>query len=89
MTSVAEEYGHSTTIPLPRLLELHNIGFKLVPLKADSKTPNVYSTNEIYNNPNYWTIERLEQEYYRFKNVATVFGLTHIRDREGKDASYR
>ncbi len=55
------------------LLELHNIGFKLVPIGDDRKTP-IIKTTPIYENPNYWTPERLVQEAYSFKNIATVFG---------------
>jgi hypothetical protein len=58
------------------LLCLHNIGFKLVPLAEDSKTPCVPSTNEIYNNPDYWNAEKLVQESYKFRNAATLFGKT-------------
>lgn len=59
MTSFAENSAQSSTvIPLPRLLELFNMGFKLIPLAEDSKTPNVQSTNDIYYNPHYWTLER-------------------------------
>jgi len=58
------------------LLCLHNIGFKLVPLAEDSKTPCVPSTNEIYNNPDYWNAEKLVQESHKFRNAATLFGKT-------------
>ena len=58
------------------LLGLYNIGFKLVPLAEDSKTPCVPSTNEIYNNPDYWNAEKLVQESHKFNNAATVFGKT-------------
>ena len=72
-----------TIIPSASLIELHNIGFKLIPLAEDVKTPTVNSTNEIYSNPNYWTAQKIEQECYRFKNVATTYGKTHIKDEQG------
>jgi hypothetical protein len=61
------------------------MGLKLVPLAEDAKTPAVSSTNEIYNDSNYWTQRRLEQESYRFKNVATTYGKTHIKDEQGRE----
>jgi hypothetical protein len=66
------------------LLHLHEIGFKIIPLMGDSKTPAVKSTNEIYNDPNYWTTEKIAQ-LSNIKNVATTFGKTHLRDSEGND----
>jgi hypothetical protein len=39
----------------------------------------------IYDNPNYWTPEKLEQESYKFDNVATCFGKTHLKDEKGRD----
>jgi hypothetical protein len=74
-----------TNIPLPELLGLHGMGFKLILLAYDAKTPCISSTNEIYNNGNYWTSEKIEHEYYRFKNVATIYGKTHLKDEQGKE----
>src|SRR6266480_2697614 len=65
------------------LVENHNIGFKLVPLAEDAKTPKVESTNEIYDDPNYWSYEKLVREAYMFNNVATLFGKTHLSDEQG------
>jgi hypothetical protein len=59
------------------------MGFKLIPLSQDAKTPTVKTTNEIYVDPKYWTAEKIESENYRFKNVATTFGITNIKDEEG------
>ena len=81
MTSFAES---STAIPLPKLLDLYNLGFKLVPLAEDSKTPKVPSTNQIYQNTNYWTWEKLGHDCHKFSNIATTFGKSHITDSEGK-----
>jgi hypothetical protein len=49
---------------------------KLVPLKKDSKTPNVDAGGviKIADDPQYWTAERLTQYYHKFDNVATTFG---------------
>jgi len=64
-----------------QLIELYKIGFKLVPLDEDGK-PSIAWT-DIYENVNYWNPERLVQESYRFKNVATTFGKTHLEDDQG------
>jgi putative DNA primase/helicase len=61
------------------------MGFKLIPLAEDAKTPTVKATNEIYVDPQYWTAEKIESKNYRFKNVATTFGITNIKDEEGRD----
>jgi P4 family phage/plasmid primase-like protien len=66
------------------LIKLHNIGFKLVPLASDAKTPSIKSWLPIYYNPNYWTEEKLRKESYRFENVATCFSQT-IKDDGGED----
>src|SRR6266545_1071736 len=77
------EADYNSKIRPSVLVEDHNIGFKLVPLAEDAKTPAVESTREIYDNPNYWSYEKLVQESYRFKNVATCFGRTHLKDEQG------
>lgn len=66
------------------LLGYNTIGFKVVPLGANSKTPAIKSTTEIYNDCTYWTTELIKQEHYRFKNVATTFGKTFIKDEKGE-----
>ncbi len=65
----------SDNIPTEELLKLHEIGFKLVPLSHDAKTPAIEWT-PIYENPDYWTLEKLMGESHRFNNVATTFGKT-------------
>jgi hypothetical protein len=67
------------------LLSYQAMGFKLIPLAEDAKTPTVKATNEIYVDPKYWMTEKIERENYRFKNVATTFGITNIKDEEGRD----
>ena len=64
-----------------QLIELYKIGFKLVPLDEDGKPAIAWT--DIYENMNYWNPERLVQESYRFKNVATTFGKTHLKDDQG------
>ena len=72
-------------VPLEDLINHDGLGFKLIPLKEDSMTPNVPSTNEIYNNPEYWSEDTLRNKYYLFHNVATTFGKSHIKDEDGRD----
>jgi hypothetical protein len=76
---------YSENIPQETLLSYQAMGFKLIPLAQDAKTPTVKTTNEIYVDPKYWTAEKIETENYRFKNVATTFGITNIKDEEGGD----
>ena len=72
----------NTSIRPAQLIELHQIGFKLVPLGEDGKP--VSSWTPIYDNPEYWTPEKISREASKFKNgVATVFGKTRIKDEKG------
>jgi P4 family phage/plasmid primase-like protien len=73
------------TIPISKdvLVESYKMGFKLMPLNGHNK--EVEPWTPIYDNPNYWTPEKLEQESYKFKNVATCFGKTHLKDEKGRD----
>lgn len=98
--------NHSDLIPLSILIEYHIMGFKLVPLREDGKTPNVkglltqeecqksidesgdgkeHPVNYIHDHSEFWSKERLEREHWRFKNVATTYGKTRLKDEEGKD----
>jgi hypothetical protein len=72
-------------VPVEILLAYNTIGFKVVPLAGDSKTPLVKSTNEVYANPSLWTPEKIEQESYKFNNVATTLGNTSIKVENGED----
>jgi hypothetical protein len=38
----------------------------------------------IYEDSNFWPFENIVSESPKFKNVATVFGKTHVKDSEGK-----
>jgi P4 family phage/plasmid primase-like protien len=62
--------------------QIHNLGFKLIPLDENGKPVEAWTP--IYENPNYWSRERLAREPHKFKNVATCFGKTHLKD-EGED----
>jgi hypothetical protein len=62
------------------LLKHHNIGFKLISLSE--KNTEVEAWTPVYDNPNYWTPDKIIQESYKFKNVAICFGKTHLRDAE-------
>lgn len=64
------------------LIQLAKIGFKLVPLDAESKKPTMPWT-EIYDNAG-WTLTDLSKHYDKFYNVATCFGMTTLPD--GKTA---
>ena len=64
------------------LTKYRQMGFKLVPIGRDSKTPAVRSTNDIYNNPDFWTEEKIIEDYARFSNIATTFGITSIKGTE-------
>jgi DNA replicative helicase MCM subunit Mcm2 (Cdc46/Mcm family) len=65
------------------LVEHHKMGLKLVPLSSDNKP--IVKWSPIYEDPNFWTDEKLIAESSKFQNVATVFGKTHVKDSEGKD----
>lgn len=71
------------TIDLKELVNLHNIGFKLIPLVENGR--EIEPWTPIYDNSKYWTHERLKNEAHKFKNVATVFGKTHLEDEQGGD----
>jgi hypothetical protein len=75
----------SELIPFVDLQNLKRIGYKLVPLRQDSVTPDVPSTNDIYNNPEFWSDERLQKDHHRFYGVATLLGKSHTKDESGND----
>ena len=70
---------------LQDLRNLIKLGFPILPLRQDSKTPNVHSTNDIYNNPEYWTEEKLRSDQCLFYGVATLLGKSHVKDIDGQD----
>ena len=66
-------------ISLDTLIQYLKIGLKPVPLNELSNHPKI-SWGEIYNNPNFWSIEKLTDQGNEFYNVATTFGETPLRD---------
>ena len=75
--------GITGNIRLATLVQLRKLGFKLVPLSMDNEV--VISWTLVYDDPSYWSAEKLVAESWKFKNVATVFGKTHVKDSEGRD----
>src|SRR5262245_3622069 len=71
------------SIPPATPIQLHKLGFKLLPLSANNAV--VMPWTPIYEDPNFWSLENIVSESPEFKNVATVFGKTHVKDSEGKD----
>lgn len=65
------------------LVELHKMGFKVIPLSSDHEV--VMSWTPIYDDSNIWSFKKLINDHSRFRNVATVFGKTHIKDKNGQD----
>lgn len=58
------------------------MGFKLIPLGENGKPVEPWTP--VYENPDYWSSERLAREAHKFRNVATCFGITH-KDKQGND----
>ncbi|MGA9154831.1 MAG: hypothetical protein WBZ36_29960 [Candidatus Nitrosopolaris sp.] len=65
------------------LVQLRKLGFKLIPLSMNNGV--VISWTIVYEDPNYWTSEKLITECTIFKKVATVFGKSHVKDEKGLD----
>jgi P4 family phage/plasmid primase-like protien len=49
----------------------------------ESKNGKAEPLNYIYNHPEFWSEKRIEREAYRFKNVATTLGKTHLNAKDG------
>jgi hypothetical protein len=49
----------------------------------ESKYGKEEPVNYIYNHPEFWNEERIKREAYRFKNVATLLGKTHLKKDDG------
>jgi hypothetical protein len=73
----------NTHIRLEALIHLHKLGFKLEPLSLNNV--EVIPWTPIYEDPNYWSEEKLITRSPMIKNIATVFGKTYVKDSEGKD----
>jgi hypothetical protein len=54
---------------------------QLISIK-ESKTGKIEPVNYIYNHPEFWNEERLRKEAYRFQNVATLPGKTHLKTKD-------
>jgi hypothetical protein len=46
---------------------------------------NQEEATEIYDNPDFWTIDKIELHLSKFHNIATTFGRTHFGDSEDKE----
>ena len=55
---------------------------QLISIK-ESKSGKVEPVNYINDHPEFWTEDRIKKEAYRFKNVATLPGKTHLRTADG------
>ena len=92
-------------ISIAEIKRLYEIGFILIPLGDDGKTPNTYGLliederqesklesedgaehpiSYISNHPEFWTKQRIEKEGWRFQNVATCLGKTHLSGPDGR-----
>ena len=60
------------------LVQYHRLGFKLVPISFNHIP--VVDWTPIYENPEYWSEEKLMAECSKFMNVATALGKTHVKD---------
>ena len=70
-------------IGLDILVLYWKIGFKLVPLNELSMCPTL-AWSDIYDNSNFWSLEKFEQYANKFKNLATTFGQSPITDSQGR-----
>jgi P4 family phage/plasmid primase-like protien len=84
MTTVennAEKSVATNSISPEVLIKYLEMGFKPIPL--DTNGEPIMPWGLIYEDPKYWTPEKLSQESYRFKNVATTFGKTYLQNDQG------
>jgi len=52
--------------------------------RDESPDGQIHPVNFIYNHPDFWDENRIKKENWRFNNVATTFGKTHINDDQGR-----
>ncbi|MGC2572157.1 MAG: hypothetical protein WA364_11655, partial [Candidatus Nitrosopolaris sp.] len=83
MTSTSNNGSDAGKIRPSDLVQLCKLGFKLIPLSMDHGV--VISWTLVHEDPSFWSDEKLIAEFWKFKNVATGFGKTHVKDSEGKD----
>jgi len=69
-------------VSLQHLITLRNAGFKVIPLDENDRPCEPWTP--IYDDPNYWTVEKLNEEVSKFRNVATCLGMTR-KDDQGSD----
>jgi hypothetical protein len=62
------------------VINLHSLGFKVVPISEDGVTPTIEWT-KVYENG--WVANELAN--VKFSNVATCFGKTHLKDESNRD----
>jgi len=82
-TNLPDDLDETKSIRPATLIQLHKLGFKLVPLSLNHKP--VVDWTPIYENSEYWSEEKLIAKWPIFENVATAFGKTHVKDSDGKD----
>ena len=46
--------------------------------RQESEDGEEHPISHIHNHPDFWTDQRIEKEGWRFKNVATLLGKTHL-----------
>jgi hypothetical protein len=71
-------------ITLENIISLRQAGFKPVPLNELSTGPTV-AWSEIYSTPDYWSDEKFRVDLNKFHNIATTFGQSPLRDKDGRE----
>ena len=71
-------------IGLDILVRFSKMGFKLVPLNEPSMRP-VLAWSDIYDNSNFWSLEKFEKYANKFNNLATTFGQSPLTDSHGRE----
>ena len=82
MGRLTGEDTSSHGVSLQHLITLRNAGFKVIPLDENDRPCEPWTP--IYDHPNYWTVEKLNEQVSKFRNVATCFGITR-KDEQGND----
>jgi hypothetical protein len=82
-TSLPDDHDETKSIRPATLIQLHKLGFKLVPLSSNHVP--VVEWTPIYEKLEYWPDEKLIAEYSKFKNVATAFGKSHVKALDGRN----
>jgi hypothetical protein len=76
-----DDHNENESIRPASLIHLYKLGFRAVPLSFDNAV--VMPWSNIYDDPDFWSPEKLVTECSKFKNVATIFGKTHVKDEKG------